>query len=117
MPSERVEHQDVVAWQRDVGQFTLPTDPPVGSRPSVAVVRQPREKRSVTLDADVAQAVDQLVDEGAAESFSAAINDAAARWVANQQLAHALDELYESDPDARPSAEAVKAAAANLGLA
>lgn len=86
---------------------------PVGR---AAADREPREKRSVTLDAPVARAVERLVQDGRAASFSAAINAAAARWVANQQLRAALDELYEQEPESRPSPQAVAAAARELGL-
>lgn len=76
-----------------------------------------REKRSITLEAEVAAAVDAHVERGAAPSFSAAINQAAARWAANQDLRAVLDELYAEDPDARPTEEALQHAAAKLGLA
>lgn len=71
-------------------------------------------KRSVTLDPEVAAAVDRHVELGAAESFSAAINDAAFRWAANQDLRTVLDEIYETDPDARPDEDLVAAAAERL---
>lgn len=75
------------------------------------------EKRSVTLDPDVAQAVDHHVAAGEAESFSAAINEAAARWTANRDLREALDAVYADDPGARPSEEQVAAATDRLAAA
>lgn len=75
-----------------------------------------REKRSITLSADVAAAVDAHVERGAAASFSAAINDAAARWAANQDLRAVLDELYERDPSLRPTQHELDEAASRLGL-
>lgn len=75
------------------------------------------EKRSVTLDPDVAKAVDHHVEAGAAESFSAAINEAAARWTANRDLREALDAVYAGDPDARPTEEQIAAAAERLSVA
>lgn len=71
-------------------------------------------KRSVTLYPEIAAAVDHHVEAGAAESFSAAINDAAARWAANQDLREALDALYEESPDSRPTEAEVAAAAERL---
>lgn len=71
-------------------------------------------KRSVTLDPKVAAAVDHHVEAGAAESFSAAINAAAARWAANQDLREALDALYEDSPASRPTEAEIAAAAAQL---
>lgn len=71
-------------------------------------------KRSVTLDPDVAAAVDRHVQLGTAESFSAAINDAAFRWAANQDLRAVLDEIYEQDPEARPSEDDLAAARQRL---
>ena len=56
------------------------------------------------------------VERGAAANPSAAINQAAARWAANQDLALAPDELYEQEPDPRPSEEAVAEATVRLGL-
>ncbi len=72
------------------------------------------EKRSVTLDPEVAEAVDHHVQAGAAQSFSAAINEAAARWAANRDLRKALDGVYAEDSDARPTDEQIAAAAARL---
>lgn len=74
-------------------------------------------KRSVTLDPDVARAVDHHVRAGSAESFSAAINEAAARWAANRDLREALDAVYADDPDARPTDEQIAAAAERLSEA
>jgi Arc/MetJ-type ribon-helix-helix transcriptional regulator len=71
-------------------------------------------KRSVTLDREVAAAVDHHVEAGAAESFSAAINDAAARWAASQDLREVLDAIYEETPDARPTDEEIAGAAERL---
>lgn len=71
-------------------------------------------KRSVTLDPEIGAAVDHHVEAGAAESFSAAINDAAATWVANQDLREALDALYEESPDSRPTEAEIAAAAERL---
>lgn len=68
----------------------------------------------MTLDPDVAKAVHHHVEAGAAESFSAAINEAAARWAANRDLREALDVAYAADPDARPSDEQIAAAAERL---
>ncbi len=68
-------------------------------------------KRSVTLDPDVAEAVDRHVKAGAAASFSAAINESAGRWAANQDLRTTLDEIYAETPDARPSETEIEAAA------
>jgi Arc/MetJ-type ribon-helix-helix transcriptional regulator len=67
-------------------------------------------KRSVTLDPAVAAAVEHHVESGAAESFSAAINDAASRWAANQDLREALDAIYAEAPEARPTEEEVASA-------
>jgi Arc/MetJ-type ribon-helix-helix transcriptional regulator len=75
------------------------------------------EKRSVTLDPDVAKAVDHHVEAGAAESFSAAINEAAVRWAANRDLREALDAVYADDPAARPSEDEVAATAERLSAA
>lgn len=75
------------------------------------------EKRSVTLDPDVAKAVDHHVDMGAAESFSAAINEAAAKWTANRDLREALDAVYADDSDARPSEEQISTADERLKTA
>lgn len=75
-----------------------------------------REKRSITLAADVAAAVDAHVERGAAASFSAAINEAAARWAANQDLRAVLDKLYEQDPSLRPTPHELGEAAARVGL-
>lgn len=75
------------------------------------------EKRSVTLDPEVAKAVDHHVDAGAAESFSAAINQAAAKWAANRDLREALDIVYADDPDARPTGEQIEAATERLSAA
>lgn len=116
MPSDQSDRDTTAAARRSAVVSAPPTRRSPEPEPAEITGRQPREKRSVTLDAPVARAVDRLVDEGAARSFSAAINEATARWVANQQLGRALDELYEEDPDARPSADAVRAAAARLGL-
>lgn len=83
----------------------------------VVTARTPaRVKRSVTLDPAIVEAVDAHVARGAATSFSAAINDAGARWVANADLRASLDEFYADNPDARPTAAEVAAAAAELGL-
>lgn len=71
----------------------------------------------MTLDPEVADAVDHHVEAGAAESFSAAINAAAARWAANQDLREALDAVYHDDPDARPGEDEVAAAAERLAAA
>lgn len=92
------------------------TLPPAASERAEGRPRKPAQKRSVTLDPEVAASVAEHVARGAAPSFSAAINHAAARWVANQDLSRALDELYEQDPDARPSEDAVLRAATKLGL-
>lgn len=116
MPSDPHEPEDPIAPQRDAGALSAPTGIARATRSGAAAAQLPRQKRSVTLDAPLAEAVDQLVVEGAAESFSAAINDAAARWVANQHLGRALDALYAEDPDARPTQDAVRAAATRLGL-
>jgi Arc/MetJ-type ribon-helix-helix transcriptional regulator len=62
-----------------------------------------REKRSITLDPEVAKGVDELVAQGLADSFSAAMNEAATRWVYNRRLRQVLDEIYEEDPSARPT--------------
>lgn len=70
-----------------------------------------RSKRSVTLEPEVAEAVDRHVESGAVESFSAAINEAAARWAANQDLREALEVVYSEHPDARPTHDEVAAAA------
>ena len=75
-----------------------------------------RQKRSITLDADVAEAVDRLVAQGAAASFSAALNEAAWRWAANKDLGLTLDAIYEANPAVRPSEEEVREAADRLGL-
>lgn len=75
------------------------------------------EKRSVTLDPEVAAAVDHHVEAGAAESFSAAINEAAARWAANRDLREALDAVYREDPESRPGEEEVAAATERLAAA
>lgn len=50
-------------------------------------------KRSITLDPEVAAMVDELVQDGHAESFSAAMNEAALRWVSNRRAHRMLDEL------------------------
>lgn len=71
-------------------------------------------KRSVTLDPEIAAAVDHHVQAGAAESFSAAINAAAGRWAANQDLREALDAFYEESPESRPTEAEIAAAAARL---
>jgi Arc/MetJ-type ribon-helix-helix transcriptional regulator len=71
-------------------------------------------KRSVTLDPAVAAAVDHHVQAGAAESFSAAINDAASRWAANQDLREALDTIYAEEPQARPTEDEIASAAERL---
>lgn len=71
-------------------------------------------KRSVTLDPAVAAAVDHHVAAGAAESFSAAINTAASRWAANQDLRAALDAIYAEKPEARPTGDEVAIAAERL---
>lgn len=78
---------------------------------------RPMEKRSVTLDPDVAKAVDHHVEAGAAESFSAAINEAAARWAANRDLREALDVVYADDPGARPTEKQIAAATERLSAA
>lgn len=75
------------------------------------------QKRSVTLDPDVAKAVEHHVHAGAAESFSAAINEAASRWAANRDLREALDAVYAEDPGSRPSEEQVAAAAERVAMA
>ena len=75
-----------------------------------------RQKRSVTLSAEVAAAIDAHVARGAAASFSAAIDEAAATWAANLDLRVTLDELYGEQPDARPTQGQIAAAAKNLGL-
>ena len=77
-------------------------------------MRRSTVKRSVSLDPDVAAAVDEHVAEGAASSFSAAMNEAAERWARNQALRRALDETYAEFPDARPSEQEVSDAAARL---
>jgi Arc/MetJ-type ribon-helix-helix transcriptional regulator len=71
-------------------------------------------KRSVTLDPEVAAAVDHHVAAGAAASFSAAVNEAAARWAANQDLREALDAVYEATPEARPTDDEIATAAGRL---
>lgn len=75
------------------------------------------QKRSVTLEPDVAKAVEHHVQAGAAESFSAAINEAAGRWAANRDLREALDTVYAEDPGARPSDERIAAAAERVAAA
>jgi Arc/MetJ-type ribon-helix-helix transcriptional regulator len=75
------------------------------------------EKRSVTLDPDVAEAVDQHVKAGAAASFSAAINEAAARWAANRDLREALDIVYAEEPGSRPTDEQIATATKRLSAA
>ncbi|HEX9888575.1 MAG TPA: hypothetical protein VGA69_03800 [Nitriliruptorales bacterium] len=74
-------------------------------------------KRSVTLAPEVAAAVDHHVEAGAAESFSSAINEAAARWAANQDLREALDTIYRDAPQARPTNEQIATAAQRLRAA
>lgn len=81
------------------------------------VMARAMEKRSVTLDPTVAKAVDHHVEAGAAESFSAAINEAAAKWAANRDLREALDAVYADRPDARPPKEQIAAAAERLTAA
>ena len=75
------------------------------------------QKRSVTLDPDVAMAVEHHVQAGAAESFSAAINEAAGRWAANRDLREALDAVYAEDPGARPSDDQIAVAADRVAAA
>lgn len=75
-----------------------------------------RVKKSITLHAIVAEGVEHHVDRGKAPSFSAAMNDAAARWVASQNLRAMLDERYEADPDSRPTDDELARARAALGL-
>lgn len=72
------------------------------------------EKRSVTLDPEIASAVDHHVEAGAAASFSAAINTAAARWAANQDLREVLDDIYREVPESRPTNEEIAAAAERI---
>lgn len=73
-----------------------------------------RQKRSITLDPEVAKGVDELVAQGLADSFSAALNDAATRWVYKQRLRQVLDEIYEEDPSLRPTPEAIARATQRL---
>lgn len=75
-----------------------------------------RIKKSITLHSLVAEGVEHHVDQGKAPSFSAAMNDAAARWVASQNLRAMLDDRYEDDPDARPTDDELARARAALGL-
>ena len=75
------------------------------------------EKRSVTLDPDVAEAVDHHVEAGAAASFSAAINEAAARWAANRDLRETLEAVYAEEPASRPTDEQIAATAERLSAA
>jgi Arc/MetJ-type ribon-helix-helix transcriptional regulator len=81
----------------------------------IAIMEQPaRQKRSITLDPEVAKGVDELVAQGLVDSFSAAINEAATRWVYNRRLRQVLDEIYEEDPSARPTPEEIARAEQKL---
>lgn len=73
-------------------------------------------KKSITLHSLVAEGVEHHVDRGKAPSFSAAMNDAAARWVASQNLRAMLDERYDADPDAQPTDAELARAREALGL-
>lgn len=76
-----------------------------------------KTKISVTVDEELWEEVQALVDKtSAAETASAAVERSLAMWLANQRLAMVLDELYEEDPDARPTAEEVARVAEVLGL-
>lgn len=76
-----------------------------------------KAKISVTVDEGLWEEVQALVDKtSAAETVSAAVERSLAMWLANQRLAMVLDELYEQDPDARPTAEEVARAATVLDL-
>jgi hypothetical protein len=119
MPKRKVTGADVhlgtlrAAWDLDESPHALVK---AATERAEGRPRKPAQKKSITLDSEVADSVAQHVERGAAATFSAAINQAAARWAANQDLGLALDELYAEDPDAKPSEEDVAKAAAKFGL-
>lgn len=73
-------------------------------------------KRSITLDPEVAAMVDELVQDGHAESFSAAMNTAAGRWAKRQLLDRLLDDMDERRGHP-PADETLEAAARALRAA
>lgn len=71
---------------------------------------------SVTVPAPLVDALRSLSASGRISSTSAAVTEAVRSWASNQLLREALDEIYEDEPQVRPSEAAVASARRRLGL-
>jgi hypothetical protein len=79
--------------------------------------RGEKKKISASVNAALWEEMRSLVDdEHAAESASAAVEQGAALWIANQRLRKALAEQFQEEPGSRPSDEQLQRARELLGV-
>ena len=71
---------------------------------------------SVSLPGPLLDALQSLAQHGKVSSTSAAITEALTRWIHNQLLRLTLDEIYDEQPDLRPTPERVAAMARRVGI-
>jgi Arc/MetJ-type ribon-helix-helix transcriptional regulator len=71
---------------------------------------------SVSLPGPLVEALQQLTDAGLVASTSAAATEALTQWAYNHLLRLTLNEVYEEQPELRPSPEQVRAMATRLGV-
>ncbi|MGQ0773117.1 MAG: ribbon-helix-helix domain-containing protein [Pseudonocardiales bacterium] len=71
---------------------------------------------SVSLPGPLLDALQALAQDGRITSTSAAVTEALTKWIYNQLLRLTLDELYEEQPDLRPTPERVAAMARRVGV-
>ena len=69
---------------------------------------------SMSLPGPLADALTQLSEAGVVPSTSAAATEALTQWAYNRLLRLSLDEIYQENPDLRPSPERVREVANRL---
>lgn len=71
---------------------------------------------SVSLPGPLLDALQSLAQDGKVSSTSAAVTEALTNWIHNQLLRLTLDEIYDEQPDLRPTPERVTAMARRVGI-
>lgn len=71
---------------------------------------------SVSLPGPLIDAIQALVEDKAASSTSAVVTEALTSWVHNRLLRTTLDEIYDGQPDLRPTIDDIEAMARRVGI-
>lgn len=71
---------------------------------------------SVSVPGPLLDALQSLAQHGRISSTSAAVTEALTIWLHNKLLRLTLDEIYDEQPDLRPTPERIAAMAQRLGV-